>query len=349
VKKEEIIEAFHHLGNLMRIHGSKSPWPGFACGVTENEFLTVELAIERQVHHNGWFTEESVRTSLLNLGNWLTREQLTNWTSSYSFTENPKIVAVIMAGNVPLVGFHDFICVLLSGNTAVCKLSSNDKTLLPAFSKHLIQFAPDLAQRIEFSEVKMGQIDAVIATGSDNSTRYFEQYFGQYPHVFRSNRTSIAVLTGEESPEELVNLGKDIFAYFGLGCRNVSHVLLPAGFEINRLFEAFYTLGDIINHHKYANNYDYNRAIMMMNLQNVLDNNFVLLRESKDLFSPLAMLHYQYYANQTELEAYLIENKDKIQAIVGRDYIPFGQAQCPKLTDFADGVDTMQFLSSINN
>jgi len=219
---------------------------------------------------------------------------------------------------------------------------------LPAFSKCLVQFVPDLEKRIEFSEAKMGQIDAVIATGNDNSTRYFEQYFGRYPHVFRSNRTSLAVLTGEETPEELVNLGKDIFAYFGLGCRNVSHVLIPTGFDVNRLFEAFYTLGDIINHHKYANNYDYNRAIMMMNLQNVLDNNFVLLRESKDLFSPLAMLHYQYYANQSELENYLVENKDKIQAIVGRDFIPFGEAQCPKLSDFADGVDTMEFLSRIN-
>jgi hypothetical protein len=349
VERDTIIKGLCQLGQLMVSLGESKEWVDYSIGLTKEEYNSLNELILRQQHFNGWFTTDNVRQALSALGTQLNEVQLKEWLNNYTYNSQPKRVGVIMAGNIPLVGFHDFICVLLSGNTAVCKLSSNDKTLLPAFSKHLIQFVPDLANRIEFSEAKMGPIDAVIATGSDNSTRYFEQYFGQYPHVFRSNRTSIAVLTGEESPEELVNLGKDIFVYFGLGCRNVSHVLLPAGFDINRLFEAFYTLGDIINHHKYANNYDYNRAIMMMNLQNVLDNNFVLLRESKDLFSPLAMLHYQYYANQTELEAYIEENKDKIQAIVGRDYIQFGEAQCPKLTDFADGVDTMEFLTNINN
>lgn len=349
MERNIIINGLCQLGMLMISLGENKEWKDYSIGLTEEEYGSINELILRQQYFNGWFTTENVRLALSALGSQLNEDSLKEWLKIYSFAIKPKRVGVIMAGNIPLVGFHDFICVLLSGNTAVCKLSSNDKTLLPAFSKYLIQFVPDLEGRIEFSETKIGQIDAVIATGSDNSTHYFEQYFGHYPHVFRSNRTSLAVLTGEETPEELVNLGKDIFAYFGLGCRNVSHVLFPAGFDVNRLFEAFYTLGGIINHHKYANNYDYNRTIMMMNLQTVLDNNFVLLRESKDLFSPLAMLHYQYYANQKDLENYLQENKEKIQVIVGRDYIPFGEAQSPKLSDFADGVDTMEFLSSINH
>jgi hypothetical protein len=345
VKKEEIIEAFHHLGNLMRIHGSKSPWPGFACGVTEDEFLTFELAIERQVHHNGWFTEESVRTSLLNLGNWLTREQLTNWTSPYSFTENPKVVAVIMAGNIPLVGFHDFLCVLLSGNKVQCKLSSEDNKLLPLLSHYLFQFAPELKEFISFSDRNLSGFDAVIATGSNNSLVNFESYFSKYPHLFRHNRTSLAILDGTESKEELKALGEDILNYFGRGCRNVTHLLIPENYDLNRFFEAIVDLGGLINNKKYGNNYDYNKTIHLLNLESFLDNNFLLLKESDNLFSPLAMLHYHSYQTQEEISTYLEIHKDSIQCVVGHKYLPFGTAQCPSLSDYADNVDTMEWLN----
>ena len=331
----------------MRIHGSKSPWPGFSCGVTEDEFLAVELAIERQVHHNGWFTEESVRTSLLNLGNWLTREQLTNWTFPYSFTENPKVVAVIMAGNIPLVGFHDFLSVLLSGNKVQCKLSSEDNKLLPLLTHYLFQFAPELKEFITFSDRNLSGFDAVIATGSNNSLVNFESYFSKYPHLFRHNRTSIAVLDGTETKEELKALGEDILNYFGRGCRNVTHLLIPENFDLNLFFEAIVDLGEIVNNKKYGNNYDYNKTIHLLNLESFLDNNFLLLKESDNLFSPLAMLYYHSYKSQEEITAYLEMHKDSIQCVVGPNYLPFGTAQCPSLSDYADNVDTMDWLNNL--
>lgn len=347
MKKEEIINAFHHLGNLMRIHGAKLPWPGFSSGVTEDEFLAVELAIERQVHHNGWFTEESVRASMLNLGNWLSNELLTNWTDKYSFNENPKVVAVIMAGNIPLVGFHDFLCVLLSGNKVQCKLSSEDNKLLPLLTHYLFQFAPELKEFISFSDRNLSGFDAVIATGSNNSLVNFESYFSKYPHLFRHNRTSIAVLDGTETKEELKALGEDILNYFGRGCRNVTHLLIPENFDLNSFFEAIVSLGEIVNNKKYGNNYDYNKTIHLLNLESFLDNNFLLLKESTNLFSPLAMLHYHFYQSQEEIITYLEMHKDSIQCVVGHKYLPFGTAQCPSLSDYADNVDTMAWLNNL--
>ena len=331
----------------MRNHGLKNPWPGFASGVTEDEFLTVELAIERQVHHNGWFTEETVRTSMLNLGNWLTRVQLSNWTSLYSYTEKPKVVAVIMAGNIPLVGFHDFLCVLLSGNKLQCKLSSEDNKLLPLLSNYLFQFAPELKEFISFSDRNLSGFDAIIATGSNNSLVNFESYFAKYPHLFRHNRTSIAVLDGTETKEELKALGEDILNYFGRGCRNVTHLLIPENYDLNRFFEAIVDLGALINNKKYGNNYDYNKTIHLLNLESFLDNNFLLLKESDNLFSPLAMLHYHIYTSQQEIDLYLQLHQESIQCVVGHKYLPFGTAQCPSLSDYADNVDTMAWLNEL--
>jgi hypothetical protein len=235
----------------------------------------------------------------------------------------------------------------MSGNTAICKLSSDDKTLLPALGTVLIQFLPELKDRIIFTTGRIQQMDAVIATGSNNTLLYFEQYFGKYPHIFRKNKTSLAVISGNETIEDFDALGHDIFDYFGLGCRNVSHLLFPKDFELNRFFEGIINHSDVANHNKYANNYDYNKAIYLMNNIPMLDNNFVLLMESKELFSPLSIIHYQYYSNQDELEAYLELQKENLQAIVGVNYILFGQAQCPNLDDYADGVDTMAFLNNI--
>lgn len=347
MKKEDIIEVFHHLGNLMRNHGIKKPWTGFTCGVTEDEFLAVELAIERQVHHNGWFTEESVRTSMLNLGNWLTKEQLSNWTSIYAFTEKPKVVAVIMAGNIPLVGFHDFLCVLLSGNKVQCKLSSDDNKLLPLLSHYLFQFAPELKEFISFTDRNLSGFDAVVATGSNNSLVNFESYFSKYPHLFRHNRTSIAILDGNETKKELKALGEDILNYFGRGCRNVTHLLIPEKYDLNLFFEAIVDLGGLINNKKYGNNYDYNKTIHLLNLESFLDNNFLLLKESDNLFSPLAMLFYHYYSTNKEIESYIQLHHDSIQCVVGHNYLPFGTAQCPSLSDYADNVDTMVWLNNL--
>ena len=327
--------------------GNEEKWTGFTSGVTEEEYETLILLVKKQFHLNGWFTNENVNSALKALGNQLTEDQLSTWLEKYSFTDHPKNVAIIMAGNIPLVGFHDFLCVLMSGNTAICKLSSDDKTLLPALSSILIQFLPELKDRIVFTTGRIAQMDAVIATGSNNSLVYFEQYFGKYPHIFRKNRTSLAVISGNETSEDFNALGHDIFNYFGLGCRNVSHLLFPKEFNLNRFFEGIINHSEVANHNKYANNYDYNKAIYLMNNIPMLDNNFVLLMESKELFSPLSIVHYHYYSDQNELVAYLELQKENLQAIVGTNYIPFGQAQCPGLNDYADGIDTMTFLNNI--
>lgn len=327
--------------------GNEEKWNGFISGVTEEEYENLISLVKKQFYFNGWFTNANVNGALIALGNQLTEEQLSIWLRNYSYSVQPKNVAIIMAGNIPLVGFHDFLCVLMSGNTAICKLSSDDKTLLPALGTVLIQFLPELKDRIIFTTGRIQQMDAVIATGSNNTLLYFEQYFGKYPHIFRKNKTSLAVISGNETIEDFDALGHDIFDYFGLGCRNVSHLLFPKDFELNRFFEGIINHSDVANHNKYANNYDYNKAIYLMNNIPMLDNNFVLLMESKELFSPLSIIHYQYYSNQDELEAYLELQKENLQAIVGVNYILFGQAQCPNLDDYADGVDTMAFLNNI--
>lgn len=347
MKKEDIIKGLSQLGKLMIALGENREWEDFSIGVTADEYLQMQTIINRQVSFNGWFTKENVRQSLSALGERLNEGELLEWTKGYSFASSPKSVGIIMAGNIPLVGFHDFLCVLISGHKAACKLSSDDKTLLPALANHLIEFCPDLKDRISFSTGRIGNIDAVIATGSDNSLKYFEQYFGKYPHIFRNNRTSVAVLSGEESKEEIEQLGADIFTYFGLGCRNVSHLIVPKEFALSRFFEGVYSHSEVINNNKYGNNYDYNKTVYLMNQHDLLDNNFVLLRESKELFSPLAMLHYHFYDSQEEVDAFLTEHKDQIQAVVGMGGLEFGEAQKPDLADYADGVDVMAWLGEL--
>ena len=347
MKQEEIIKGFEQLGVLMTSLGENKDWDNFSVGVTESEYLSLQTVINRQLSYNGWFTKENVRGSLLKLSSSLIYSDLLNWSSSYTFSNEPRTIAVIMAGNIPLVGFHDFLSVLVSGNKIVAKLSSDDKTLLPALGQHLIEFIPGLKERIVFTSGRIGEIDAVIATGSDNSMQYFEQYFGKYPNIFRKNRTSIAVLKGDETEDDIKSLGSDIFDYFGLGCRNVSYLLLPEGFELSRFFEGVISYGEVIHNNKYGNNYDYNKAVYLMNKLEILDNNFCLLRESNELFSPLSMIHYQFYKDQSDIDNYIKEHESKIQVVVGRDYLDYGQAQCPAFNDYADGVDVMQWLNKL--
>lgn len=347
MKRNQIISAFVQLGQIFELVGNSKAWTGLALGITEVEFEKLEHVIKRQSVLNGWFTESNVRKSLAALGENLTEEKLTSWTAPYEYASSPKRIGIIMAGNIPLVGFHDFLCVLLSGNKAVCKMSSDDKTLLPMVVELLLNLAPDLSERIVLTENRIGEIDAIIATGSDNSHAYFEQYFGKYPHIFRKNRTSIAVLDGSETLSDFEQLGRDIFDYFGLGCRNVSHLLVPKDYDFKLFFEGIVHQGDVINHFKYGNNYDYNKTVYLMNLHSMLDNNFVLLYESQELFSPLAMVYYHTYENASEVDAYLTKHADSIQAVVGKNYIPFGAAQCPALNDYADGVDVMEWLGEI--
>lgn len=347
MEQSAIIKGFTQLGKVMVSLGKGEDWGGFELGVTEAEYHKLVKTINQQIIHNGWFTKENVRKSLFALGSQLTEEQLSTWLQNYSYSQSPKRVAIIMAGNIPLVGFHDFLCVLLSGNIALCKLSSDDKHLLPVLIEVLLQFEPGLKNRVEVTVGKMENIEAVIATGSNNSMKYFEQYFGKYPHIFRQNRTSVAILNGNETKDDLAMLGNDIFDYFGLGCRNVSHLLIPEEFNINRIFEAIIDHNEVVNNNKYGNNYDYNKAVFLMNKEELLDNNFVLFKETPELHSPLAMVYYHRYSNQSEVEKYLELNQGSIQAIVGEGYINFGEAQCPGLDDYADGIDTMLWLNQL--
>lgn len=347
MEKDNVIKAFAQLGKLMSHIATKQKWENFDCGITENEYENLQRIINKQFVLNGWFTKENVFQSLNALGSQLTESNLNEWTNDYSFSISPKNIAIIMAGNIPLVGFHDFMSVLISGHNAICKLSSDDKSLLPALAQHLIQFSPELKQRIIFTNGKMNKMDAIIATGSDNSIRHFKDYFGHLPNIFRKNRTSIAVLTGTETRDELALLGKDIFEYFGLGCRNVSHLIVPENYSFNLFFESIVDFHPIINHHKYANNYDYNKAVYLLNKSNLLDNNFVLLKKSNELFSPLAMINYHYYKNEEELNQYLEYHNEQIQIIVGKNYTAFGNAQRPLLTDYADGINTLNWLQKL--
>lgn len=331
----------------MRSIGNNEVYAGYELGVTEAEYEKLNVLVNKQFAYNGWFTKENVRQSMLALGNWLEEEKLNNWINQYSCNQANKKIAVIMAGNIPLVGFHDFLCVLISGNSIICKLSSEDKTLLPALASHLVDFTPILKDRISFGPIKLDQIDGVIATGSDNSHKYFESYFGKKPHVFRKNRTSIAVLSGAESKEELFNLGKDIFNYFGLGCRNVSHLIVPKEYDFKHFFEGIFDHQDVINHNKYGNNYDYNKAVYLMNQHKLLDNNFVLLRESDVLFSPLGMIHYHHYNDVTEIKDYISSHEKDVQVIVGKGHTPFGQSQTPDLMDYADGIDILDWIQTL--
>lgn len=299
---------------------------------------------------NAWFTEKSIKDAINAWAEQLNHEMLTAWINPYKLkeVENPKRVLIIMAGNIPLVGFHDFLAVLMSGHIAVIKLSSNDNVLIPLIIERLIEIAPDFSSRIEFIEdIKDKKFEAVIATGSDSSSKYFEYYFKDAKRIIRKNRRSVAILDGTETKRELEGLANDVFAYFGLGCRNVSKVFLPKGYDLNKLFEAFYPYSNVVDHKKYGNNYDYNKAIFLMGSNKLIENGFLLLKEEKSLLSPVAMLYYEFYSNVDLIEEFIKDNKDLLQCVVSHDKIPFGSTQKPNLWDYADGVDTVEFLRDL--
>lgn len=315
---------------------------------TQKEINHLSDLIKRVHVFNPWFTEDMILKSFQGLTIMLDEEKLSSWINSYQINENkPKNVAVIMAGNIPMVGFHDLLSVLASGNNALVKMSRDDDKLLPGLVDLLFHLDESYRDRIQFMTKEFKGFDAVIATGSDNTSRYFEQYFKSYPNIIRKNRTSVAVIDKGVSDEELKILADDIFDYYGLGCRNVSKIFLPEGFDIDRFFKAIYHKHEIINHNKYANNYDYNRAIYLMNQEDILDNGFLLLKESKELFSPLGMLFYERYQDSTRVDEFIKSNEQKIQAVIGKGHIPFGEGQKPGLTDYADGIDVMKFLERL--
>ena len=341
--------AIVQLGATLESLANDRSWPGFGCGLTRDEYEELSNIVDRHYITNGWFTRENVIKAFNSWALALEAKNMDAWIGRYAMVEeasNAKIIGIICAGNIPLVGLHDLISVLIAGHSAKIKLSSSDNQLIPAISKILITLEPGFSDRISFTEKLVGY-DAVIATGSNNSSRYFEYYFSKVPHIIRKSRTSIAVLDGKENRSELESLGKDIFDYFGLGCRNISKIFVPRDYNLNNFFEAIYSYNPIINHNKYANNYDYNKAVWLLNQENLLDNGFILLKEDSRLASPTASLFFEYYDDVEKVKQRLEADSNEIQCLVGHGFLDFGTAQNPMLWDYADGVDTLEFLLKI--
>jgi hypothetical protein len=334
--KEGVIVALEKLGKFMA-----NP---------DQDFISI---IESAQSKNGWFTAQSIDKALQSLSNMLILSDLEIWLSNINPTNAPKKIGLILAGNIPLVGFHDVITVLATGNIALIKMSSSDDQLLPALLKKLISFEPAFSNRIEYTE-RLKDFDAIIATGSNNTGRYFDYYFGKVPNIIRKNRNSVAILNGQETTEELTALGHDIFDFFGLGCRNISKIYFPKDYPIKNFFEGIESYQPIINHFKYNNNYDYNKSIYLVNGVHHYDNGFLLVKADENLVSPLAVLFYAEYTDLKEIEASLTLQENQIQCVITnadldiqKNKIAFGQSQNPKLWDYADDIDTLAFLGGL--
>ena len=301
---------------------------------------------------NGWFTPEQTAYALDAIAGWLTEQQLFDWVGQYRGQESPdgRKVGVVMAGNIPAVGFHDFLSVLISGHRLAAKLSSQDDVLIPALAQELLRINPRWSDRFEFND-KLTGCDAVIATGSNNSSRYFEYYFRHIPLLLRKSMSSLAVLDGSESIEQLEALGEDIFRFYGLGCRNVSKVLIPSDYDQDKLIGALYPFRWVLENHKYANAYTYQRALLLVDQQPFTDNGFCVFRESTLLHSPVSVLHIDRYKDLQDLHDRILFHRNDLQCLVGSAGLPeaisFGSTQNPGLSDYADRIDTMDFLARL--
>ncbi|WP_291098858.1 MULTISPECIES: acyl-CoA reductase [unclassified Flavobacterium] len=355
-KKRYFIELEKFLSQFSEEENVKNP------AVLYNDLFFDDFVnlIQLSQSHNGWYTPENVHFSIQSWATALTEENLDKWLSAYNLpfdcaqgdkATNCKNAGLILAGNIPLVGFHDFLSVLISGHNVLIKTSSNDQFLLPFLAKYLIAVEPEFSNKITFVEGKLENFDAVIATGSNNTARYFEYYFKDKPSIIRKNRNSVAILNGKETKEQLIALGEDIFRYFGLGCRNVSKLFVPKGYSFNAFFEAIFEYQDVIHYEKYANNYDYNKAVFLMSNYKLLDNGFLTLKEDMSYASPISSVFYEFYDSIEDLQIRLQSESEQIQCIVSNNLIEnsidFGETQKPNLWDYADNVDTISFLLTI--
>jgi hypothetical protein len=334
---EERIDAFARLGDFIE-------------KISSEELSDLYRRVE---NNNNWFTPEQVKNSLDALLLFLNKEKLADWLFKYDLSEvsNPKSVGILMAGNIPAVGFHDMMCVLLSGHRACVKTSSSDQILINWLINKLISIEPRFGQLILVEEMLKNK-DAYIATGSDNSARYFDYYFGKYPNIIRKNRISVGILDGSETKEEFLELAKDVFQYYGLGCRNVSKIFVPNREILISFLDSIEDFREVASNHKYFHNYEYNKSILLVNREMHLDNGFLILQESKGLVSPISVLFYEVYESQNDLNELIFSVNDKIQCIVSNNgwfqgSLPFGKAQCPALDEYADGIDTMAFLKNL--
>lgn len=337
LKIEDRINAFNDLGHELK-------------NISKPEFESLAKKTERQ---NPWFTKDNIQLAFDGILKMLDKDQLLQWVSVYDL--NPaksKTVGVAMAGNIPLVGFHDYLSILISGHRAQIKLSSQDDVLLPYIHEKLTDINRALGENVSIEE-RLHQYNAAIATGSNNTGRYFSYYFKHVPHIIRKNRASCAVLVGGETDDELDELGNDIFSYFGLGCRSVSKLYIPEEYDLVQPLRVWEKFVDLTNHNKYANNYNYQRSINLVNLRHFYDNGAILLIEDESLVSPISVVYYERYSDQADLKKRIAKNENKIQCMVSakswfKGSVAFGKAQMPAVTDYADGVDTLAFLSKLN-
>lgn len=349
---QQRIDAFVKLGDFLSQFNTTKIQQKDTVLFNDLFFDTFKHQLKLAQEHNGWFNQDNLLFAISGWAKSLTKSNLNQWLEQYGFNnESLKTIAIIMAGNIPLVGFHDYLSVLISGHRVLVKQSSNDKHLLPILAKYLEYVEPEFKGRITFTDEKLNNFDAVIATGSNNTARYFEYYFKDKPAIIRKNRNSIAVLTGNESMEELEGLADDIFRYFGLGCRSVSKLFIPKNYQFDNFFQAMYKWHEVIHDQKYANNYDYNKAVYLMSEFDMLENGFLMIKEDDSFASPIATVFYEYYNDIVELKNTLNSKKEQIQCIVSKGFtnneIVFGDTQNTKLWDYADNVDTIDFLLSI--
>ena len=314
----------------------------------DNRLVEFKDVITKAQSKNPWFTDANIKVNLTYWSKKLTKHNLNKWISKYNLNNTSrKNIAIIMAGNIPLVGFHDFICVFLSGHNSVIKLSNSDNFILP-FLTDLIKVS---SERIVYSDSFLKDYDAVIATGSDNTSRYFDYYFKNKRSIIRKNRNSIAILNGEESDDDLKSLSQDIFTYFGLGCRNVSKLYVPKNYNFDLFFNSIFGYKELINNHKYANNYDYNKAIYLMSEYKFLDNGFFIVKEGNEMHSPISTINFEYYDSVYILREKINLEDDNIQCIVSniefKGKVDFGETQNPSLNQYADNIDVMSFLLTI--
>ena len=339
---EKRVDAFSGLGTVMR---------DSAAGVTGGYDGGFGGLIDTLHISNPWFTPDNVRRAVSSIGNILRAEKLHTWLSAYPELNDghkPVTVGVVMAGNIPLVGFHDLLCVLITGNRLQAKLSTKDEQLMRAAVETLISLEPAFKDYIQLTTGKLSGFDAVIATGSNNTSRYFEYYFRDIPSVIRRNRNSIAILDGTETADELTLLGDDIFTYFGLGCRNVSKLYIPAGYDVSLLPDFWKRYESLREHYKYAVNYDHNKAVMIVNREPFTDAGFVILRHDTSLTPPMAVVNYEFYDSPEMPQREADRLKSRLQCVAGHGHIPFGDSQQPDLWDYADNIDIISFLLKIN-
>ncbi len=342
------LDAIVEIGALFRAYTEQNN-TDFA---VNSKLQDLDRAVVLAGHKNSWFTRENIVFCLEQWAQLLTRESLIHWLDAYPKRKGePKKILLILAGNIPLVGFHDFLVCYLSGHHCLIKTSSSDQVLLKFIISLVLEMVPEDEGAIVLTDEIVKNYDAVIATGSDNTARYFTHYFSKKPNIIRRNRNSIAVLDGSETLEELEQLGEDIFRYFGLGCRSVSKIYVPENYNFDSLFKALFKYKDLIELEKYSNNYDYNKAVYLMSEFKLLDNGFLLLKEDASLSSPIGSLFYEKYSSKEKMLELIDEKKDALQCVVSNitsnRTVSFGTTQKPTLTDYADGVDTMEFVLSL--